>query len=58
LLERDSTLVKMRFGTGLTLLHDSAQVGDSRLKAMQLLLEFGGRVNTRTNWGGTLRREP
>jgi ankyrin repeat protein len=53
LLEQDSSRARMRFGTGLTLLHDSAQVGDSRLAAMQLLLEFGARVNATTNWGAT-----
>ena len=53
LLEQDSSSACMRFGTGLTLLHDSAQVGDTRLDAMRLLLEFGGRVNSSTNWGAT-----
>lgn len=53
LLEQDASRARMRFGTGLTLLHDSARVGDSRLPAMQLLLEFGARVNARTNWGAT-----
>ncbi len=53
LLEQDSSCARMRFGTGLTLLHDSAQVGDSRLAAIQLLLKFGARVNATTNWGAT-----
>ena len=52
-LEQDSSHARIRFGSGVTLLHDSARVGDSRLEAIQLLLEFGGRVNATTNWGAT-----
>ena len=53
MLDRDASLARMRFGTGVTLLHDSTRVGDSRLGAIQLLLEFRGRVNATTNWGAT-----
>jgi len=53
LLEQDASRARMRFGTGLTLLHDSARVGDSRLATLQRLLEFGARVDVRTNWGAT-----
>jgi ankyrin repeat protein len=53
LLQRDSSQARIRFGTGLSLLHDSAQVGDTRLEAMELLLKSGAAVNATTNWGAT-----
>jgi ankyrin repeat protein len=53
LLGQDPSVARFRYGTGLTLLHDSAQVGDTRLDAMRLLLDFGARDNATTNWGAT-----
>ncbi|QDV42966.1 Ankyrin repeats (3 copies) [Stieleria neptunia] len=53
LVEQDPSQARLRFGTGVTLLHDSARVGDSRIDAMSLLLAHGGSVNATTNWGAT-----
>ena len=53
ILEKDPSQAQMRFGTGLTLLHDSARVGDARLAAMDLLLRHGADVNAVTNWDAT-----
>lgn len=53
ILRQDPAQSRMRFGTGLTLLHDSARVGDSRIEAMALLLQFGADVDATTNWDAT-----
>jgi ankyrin repeat protein len=53
ILTEDSAQARMRFGTGLTLLHDSARVGDARLDAMELLLRHGADINAVTNWEAT-----
>ena len=51
ILKEDPTQVHIRYGTGLTLLHDSARVGDTRVRAMELLLNYGTDINAVTNWG-------
>ena len=53
ILANDPTQAQMRFGTGLTLLHDSARVGDTRRDAIDLLIKHGADVNAVTNWDAT-----
>ena len=53
ILKQEPTQANMRFGTGLTLLHDSARVGDLRVKAIDLLVQYGADVNSTTNWEAT-----
>lgn len=53
LLKEDPAQARIRFGTGLTLLHDSARVGETRVKAMELLLAYGADINAVTNWDAT-----
>ena len=65
ILEEDPAQARIRYGTGLTLLHDSARVGDTRVAAMELLLSCGadranqgapGAVRGRIPHGGRRRR--
>ncbi len=53
LLTEDPPRARIRYGTGLTLLHDSARVGDTRTDAIKLLLSYEADVNAVTNWGAT-----
>lgn len=53
ILKEDPSQAHLRFGTGLTLLHDSARVGDTRLEAMELLLRHEADINAITNWDAT-----
>ena len=53
ILANDPMQARLRFGTGLTLLHDSARVGDTRLDAIDLLVKYGADVNAVTNWEAT-----
>jgi len=53
ILEEDSTQARICYGTGLTLLHDSARVGDTRIETIDLLLSHGADINAVTNWGAT-----
>ncbi len=53
MLKQDPAQASIRFGTGLTLLHDSARVGDARVNAIDLLVRYGAGVNATTNWEAT-----
>ena len=51
ILRAEPAQAQLRFGTGLTLLHDVARAGN--LEAMRLLMRYGADPDALTNWGAT-----
>jgi ankyrin repeat protein len=51
ILEQDPAPARIRFGTGITLLHDAARVGN--VQAIELLLRYTSDIDPQTNWQAT-----